>query len=127
VESAAGEPIGEKTEKKGFFGTIGAFLKRGFNAVKNWFMKGFLGLKSRIKALFAKIKAKAVNMAIRSAGLTESVAAMKESVAESKTAQPEAESLSTQATTETEGVEGQSSELQTTVQQAKELVGSGKS
>ncbi|HUS16581.1 MAG TPA: DUF4157 domain-containing protein, partial [Chloroflexia bacterium] len=125
VEAAAGEPIGEKTSKKGFVGTVGAWLKRGFNAVKNFFMKGFLGLKSRIKALFAKIKAKAVTMAIRSAGLTESVEALKGSVAESKASQPEAESLATEAKDETEGVEGQAGELQTTVQHAKELVGSG--
>jgi hypothetical protein len=127
VESSAGEPIGEKAEKKGFVGSIGAWLKRGFNALKNWFMKGFLGLKSRVKALFAKIKAKAVNFALRVGGLTESVAAMKESVEEAKSAQPEAESLSGEAKVETEGVESQSDDLKTTVQQAKELIGSGKS
>lgn len=127
VETKSGEQFGEKAEKKGFFGTLASWLKRGFGAVKKWFVTGFLSIKARLKAMFARMKAKAVKMAIGAMGLTESVEALKESVSEAQGEAPEAESLADQATSETTSAESQTAELETAVTQAKELVGSSTS
>jgi hypothetical protein len=82
AETAGG--IAKDEEKPSFKQKLKNLFKSGWKSVKNFFLKAYGNLKSRLKKIFAAIQIRIAQMVVKFAGLTEPVQALQAGVGSAK-------------------------------------------
>jgi hypothetical protein len=126
IESKSGEALGKK---QSFFGKLKSKISGFFRSAKRkakkfgkLLLSGFMHIKARLKAIFAKIKAKVIQILIKVTGLKEPLDAIEAEVKDAQTAIPESEEAAQEAKEGFVAQDAQQEQLETSIAEAKETL-----